>query len=204
MTTLNKSTGRALAVSGILALVILAAGAALAQGPGQGAGMGARKGAGKGEGFRLERLAAHLDLTAEQQEAIGSLHEQNRTQAIPLRKKMMRLRNELKGEMLKDSPSSKTVLSLNEKIGQLKTQLKANRLKTQLAVREQLTPEQRDQMLLMKDHGPRGDRRSHGHGAKGRDGRFGGRGMDRGQGQGYGQGDGTGPRAGSTCPKTEQ
>lgn len=203
MTTLNRSTGRSLAGSGILGtviltIVVLAAGAAFAQGPGMGAG----KGSGKGEDFRLERLAARLDLTAEQQEAIAALHDQNRAKAVPLRKELMRLRNELQGELLKDDPSEKAVLSLNQKMGGIKTELKANRLQTRLAVREQLTPEQRDKMLLMEQHRPRGERGCEGPRPQGREGRHGGRGP--GQGPGSGQRDGTGPRAGVDCPQAQQ
>lgn len=218
----NLDTRRILVMTGLVTIVILAAGLAMAQGPGQGIGQGMKArcdGDGDfGPGFRLERLAARLDLSDEQQEAIEALHEANRGKAVSLRKEMMRLRNQMQGEMLKDDPSEKTILSLNEKMGEIRTELKANRLKTRLAVREQLTPEQRDQMLMMGERGGRGGRgfdgprgghfRGHrgdrrGPGCDGGRERMGRHGMSQ-RGMGMGQGDGTGPRAGIDCPKTDQ
>lgn len=191
MKTRNSRTLGGLAAAAVLILVTTGAGLAMARG---------HAGPGPGPEARLERMAARLDLSAEQQEAIKALHENNRARSLPLRKEMMRLENELKGEMLKDSPSEKAILSLNEKMGQIKTELKANRLKTRLAVREQLTPEQRDKMLMMGE-----GRRGQGRGGEGSHGRnFRGHPGGPGQGRGHGSGDGTGPRAGWDCPVSEK
>ena len=168
MNKLTKQQFRSMVVVGVVSLVMIGAGLAAAQGPGpdQGKGMGR----GMKSEFGAGRMAARLDLSDDQQTAIKALHENSRKEGTELRKEMMRLRNELRGEMLKDNPSEKAVLSLNDKIGALKTKLQANRLKTRLAVRELLTPEQRDQMLMM---GEDGGRRGHGrHGGRsGRDDR---------------------------------
>lgn len=189
MKTRNRKTPRGLAAVAVLILVSMAAGSALAQ-PHRGPGPEAR----------FERLAARLDLSAEQQEAIKAIHEKNRADNLPLHKELMRLENELKGEMLKDSPSEKALLALNEKMGKIKTDLKANRLKTRLAVREQLTPEQRDKMLMMGE-----GRRGHGERFGGREGRdFRGHPGGPRPGRGQGMGDGTGPRAGWDCPVPEK
>lgn len=107
---------------------------------------------GPGPGF----LAGKLDLSEEQIAKIARIREEGREKNVELRKKMMRLRNELEGEMLADAPSRKKVLDLNGQLGQVRTQLQANRLEQKLAVRELLTPGQRDRLLLMKDHGKRG------------------------------------------------
>jgi Spy/CpxP family protein refolding chaperone len=64
----------------------------------------------------------------------------------------------LQGEMLKDEPSEKRVTELVQQIGQLRTQQHLTRLKQRLAVRNLLTPEQRDRML-----GLRGLRHRWGH-----------------------------------------
>ena len=191
-------------ITGILALTLVAAGSALAQGPGKGQGQGqGMMGRGMGPGnhpgfdqgfgsrgeFRLERMAARLGLTDEQAEAIEKIREDGRKGNLELRKQTMRLRNELRGEMLKDDPSQKTVLDLNAKLGDLRTEKQANRLKNRLAVREQLTPDQRDQMLMMDKSG-KGNR----------DGRHGFHEGRRGQGQGQGQGQGRGFRGNSYCP----
>ncbi|MGD9548768.1 MAG: Spy/CpxP family protein refolding chaperone [Candidatus Krumholzibacteriia bacterium] len=144
-------------------ILLIAATAATAQGPGQGArgprgarcgqeGFGPGHGGGCGGAFMAERL----DLTEEQQAAIDKIREEGRKENLDLRKQMMRLRNELHGEMLKDDPSEKTVLDLTNRMGEIRTRLQGNRVKHQLAVRKVLTPEQRDRMLLMGDGGPRG------------------------------------------------
>lgn len=158
---------------GMLA-IILAAGTAMAQMPG-GRGQGCDD---KGPEARLERMAKHLDLTADQQEVIAKIHQDNREQMVELRKDLMRLRNERQGEMLKDDPSQKTVLALTEQMGEVKTKLQLQRMETRLAVRNQLTPEQQDKMMMMKD------------------GKKGGRGKPGKRGQACGQG---GNKCGNQC-----
>jgi Spy/CpxP family protein refolding chaperone len=60
--------------------------------------------------------------------------------------------------MLKDRPDAGAVKTLAGKIGELRTAMQQNRLETRLAVREQLTPEQRDKMLLQGERLGRGGR----------------------------------------------
>ena len=157
MEMMQNKTRRMITLAGVLTLMLAVVGMAAAQGPGLGRGqrgpgnMGPRNmGPGDGPEARLEMLAERLELTDEQMEAIQAIHESARKDGMELRKEVMRLRNDLKGEMLEDNPSEKTVLALNQKIGDLKTDLKAIRLKTRLAVRNELTADQRDRMLLMK------------------------------------------------------
>jgi Spy/CpxP family protein refolding chaperone len=191
MMTRNKTI--ALATAAILVLSF--SGLALAQGPGGGRGPGARAGCdGDGPGFgpgpRIERLAARLDLSDEQKVAIEAIQAKNHEKNLALRKDMLRLQNELDGELLKDSPDAKSVKSLVGKIGELKTQAQQNRMETRLAVREQLTPEQRDKMLLMGKGQGFGQGRGHGRGHSGGPG-FGKGACDgdgphgRGQGRGF-------------------
>ncbi len=168
--------------------VLLGATCALAQGPGQGRGMMNRMGPGPGHGSGMgpggmqTMMTEKLDLTEDQQTAITEIQEQARKGNLELRKQIMRLRNELQGEMLKDEPTQKTVVNLTQKIGDVRTQMQTNRVKTRLAVRKLLTPEQRDMMLMMKQ----------GH-HQGRGG-FSGRGGQRCSGPGQGPGcDGPGP-----------
>ncbi len=166
-----------LAALAVLA-VILSATCVLAQGPGHPHGMMGRMGPGHGQGMgqgmgqgnMTPMLADKLDLTEDQQAAIDGIHEQARKDNLELRKQLMRLRNELQGEMLKDDPTQKTVLNLTAKIGALRTEMQTNRVKARLAVRKQLTPEQRDMMLMMGpgNHKGRGGRESFGgHGGFG-------------------------------------
>jgi Spy/CpxP family protein refolding chaperone len=158
---------------GLLALavmVLIFAATALAQGGGGRFGHGKGKGCGEGSlGFehRLEALAEKLELTEEQVAAIEGIRESGREKGVELHKEMMRLRNELEGEMLKDEPSPEAAQALVEKIGTLRTEMQVQRLANKLEVRQQLTPEQRDKMLMMRGQfqggrGRHGGRGSHG------------------------------------------
>ena len=182
---------------GLIAVLVSGAAVANAQSSGnhQGKGMKMRGGQemSMGKADRMDRMAERLELTEEQQASIEKIKEGSREKGLQIHKEILRLKNEMKGEMLKDSPSQKSLLSLNEKLGDLKTEMQANRLKTRLAVREQLTPEQRDKMLVMGENGRKHGRRS-GKGFSGsesRHGRFGPR-------------DGSGPRSGVDCQLEEK
>ena len=162
----------------LLTLTLIAAAAYAQPGSGRGQGQGQGRFADQdwqpGPEMRLERMARVLELTDEQKTAIGDLMDKHHDEQQALRVEMMRLRTELKGEMLKDEPSEKTVVALAGKMGELRTQKQVLRLKHQLAVRAQLTDAQQDQWLLM------------GPGGKGRGGRHG-------RGDGPGQGGRRGP-----------
>jgi Spy/CpxP family protein refolding chaperone len=176
----------------LAAMMVLGAGTALAQGRGGGQGHGGRGGFGDGEfgpAHRLEMLADHLELTEEQVVAIEGIRTQGQEKNMELRKELMRLRNELQGEMLKDDPSEKAALGLSGKIGALRSEMQANRLTNRLEVRKQLTPEQRDKMLMLQER------------FQGREGRRGGgRGMGpHGDGDCDGPGQGKGRRGSRGC-----
>jgi len=171
-------------VSALVGLLVIGlAAVAVAQGPGQGRGQGGRGGFGGG-GFgdgdfgpemRMERMTQHLDLTEDQVKAITEIRENGRVENQELRKQIMRLRHDKRGEMLKDDPAAKTVLELTTKIGDRRTELQTNRMSNLLEVRKVLTPDQRDKMLLHSEQ--RGGRDGHrmgfrkgGQGNSGRDG----------------------------------
>jgi Spy/CpxP family protein refolding chaperone len=163
-----KTSNRKTIMLAALAIVAFTAGLALAQGPGLGrSGKGQGKHCFEGPGQRWERMAEHLELTEEQQATIEELREKNREANQDLRKQMARVRNELEGELLKDDVDAGKALELQRKLGELRTEMQSNRLETRLAVREQLTPAQRDKMLAMKaGAGKRGGRHGRGgHGA---------------------------------------
>jgi Spy/CpxP family protein refolding chaperone len=169
MKALSRSGWKTGVLLMLATLVMVFAAAALAQGPGgrYGHGMGKGSGAGIfGPEHRLEVLAEKLELTEEQVAAIEGIRESGREKGIELHKEMMRLQNDLEGELLKDEPNEKSALNLVDKIGALRTEIQAQRMKGRLDMRQQLTPEQRDKMLMMSD-------RFQG----GRHGRGGGRGM---------------------------
>ncbi|MBE0566263.1 MAG: Spy/CpxP family protein refolding chaperone, partial [Krumholzibacteria bacterium] len=145
---------KTIALGTAIVAVFMFSGLALAQGPGGGPGKGMGRGAGAccdqdGPGRGLERLAARLELNEEQTKAVADLHAKQRERNLALRTDLMRLRHELEGEMLKDQPDAKAVKSLAGKIGELRTAMQQNRLETRLAVRQQLTPEQRDRMRFV-------------------------------------------------------
>jgi len=126
-----------------IAMVVLGGGTALAQDEG---------GAVPPPGPRFERLAERLDLDDAQREKIAEIMEAGRSAAVETRKKLARLRNELEGEMLADKPSASRVENLIEQIGAARTDLQKHHASQRLTIREGLTPEQRDRMLLMKAH----------------------------------------------------
>ncbi len=148
--------------------------------------------AGSGPGMGGQRMAECLGLTEEQQTAIADIRSKTCDANIELRKENQRLQNQLEGELLQENPSEKKVLELAAQIDEARAELHANRLKMRLAVRQQLTPEQRDKMLVMRDKFKKGSRRG-GHW-----------GQSRGNGRGYGPGagcqfgDGQGCRQGAT------
>ncbi len=204
MKKLKNSQIRAMAAVAILAIILMSAGLAAAQGRGGGMrqGMGHGQGMGIcgsgsddgfGPGHRIEMMTKHLGLSEKQQAAITGIFEDGRKTGLESRKKLMRLRNELQGEMLKDNPSEKTILGLNEEMGKLKTEMRAVRLKTRLAVREELTLEQRDQMLMMGGPGNKGGH----HGSRGKGG------PGSGARHGCGNGPGMGQRFSPDCPNNE-
>ncbi len=137
------------------------------------------------QGERLKMLADRLGLTADQQEAIKKLQADGQRRRLEYQKNLMRLRNELRGEMLKDDPDAQRVQRLSEQIGSAQTQLRTSRLTERLALRKVLTPEQRDQLMMMRmRHGGWGR-----HGAWSRPGGEGGHRWGRGGGRGW-SGDG--------------
>ncbi|MFH1279477.1 MAG: Spy/CpxP family protein refolding chaperone [Candidatus Eisenbacteria bacterium] len=151
-----------------------------------------------GGGYRIERLAARLDLTDEQKEKMEGIHERGRAEMDKLRKEMMRAKHDLRGEFLEDEPNAGNLKALTKKIGDLRTQMDLMRLDQRLAIRDLLTPEQRDEMFFSggPGHGPRGrcravDGRDRGHGSWGpgdRDGDGPGRGPGGGRAEGFRKG----------------
>jgi len=174
---MNVAPRNKLIVSALTLMLITGIGAAaLAHGPGPHRDGRDRCGDfERGPEMRLERMAERLDLTADQVQAIEKIREEARAENQELRKQIMRLRNEKRGEMLKDEPATKTVLALTRQIGDIRTELQANRMETRLAVRKLLTPVQRDKMLMFGERqGQRGGRRHGGRDHGGHHSRHGG------------------------------
>jgi Spy/CpxP family protein refolding chaperone len=176
------ATKKMMTLTAAAAILLLAGSQALAQrggGPHQRCGWGE---GGFGPEARVERMAEALDLTEEQQQGIAAIQEKGRAANRELGKQLKRLENQLEGEMLKDDPSEKTVLELTRKMGDLRTEMRTNRVSNRFAVRALLTPEQRDKMLTL------GARHGRGHGCGDCDGscRGGPQRLGRGHGRGHG------------------
>ncbi len=142
---------RSLRTTMLLATVVLLAGAAFAVAQ-PGSGRGARGGAG------WTRLAERLDLTEEQKQAIGAIREEGRARQLETRKRIVQLESQLHAMMLADTPDEAAALKLVTEIGDLRAEQQAGRVKMRLAIRKQLTPEQRTQFILMEGRLGRGHR----------------------------------------------
>jgi Spy/CpxP family protein refolding chaperone len=173
----------------LLAVTVLSAGMAMAQ-AGYGRGYNADSGRGAGFGFDGDdafgpRMTQVLDLTEAQNVTITDMREAHFAAVTGKRKNMMRLRNELRGLMLQDDVNEDAVLSLTRKIGDLRTELQMARTEMRLKVRDVLTEEQRDKMMMMKNkRGGRGGRGGFDCGSSPRNGDQDGRGRgQRGSGR---------------------
>ncbi len=151
----KQVTKRGAALAALCLILGLAAAAAAQPGRGPGAG----RGDGPGPREHMGRLWERLDLTPEQREQMDKLRETGRAEGLALRKDLLRLRHELRGEMLKDAPEGRVVEQFATRIGELQGKLQAHRLRQRLALRALLTTEQRDRLLMLEaQRGPRGDR----------------------------------------------
>ena len=157
--------------------------AAAAQTPGK-AGRG--PGDGRDAGHQARGMAARLELTDAQSEAMAKIRAEGQARDVPLRKQLRQLRHELKGEMMKDEPSEKAAAGLARQMGEVRTRLQTARLQDRLAMRQLLTAEQRDKWLMMGDGAGRGGRGRMHDGACGKAGASG-------RGRGGSECDGTGP-----------
>ncbi|MFH1842468.1 MAG: Spy/CpxP family protein refolding chaperone [bacterium] len=114
----------------------------------------------KPDGFQpgermLARLTQQLDLSEEQQADIEKIVADGQEQRIEQRKQLRRLQHDLEGEMMADRISETRVMGLIEEIGAVRIEQQKNRMMQKLAIRELLTPEQRDRLMLQHD-GERG------------------------------------------------
>ena len=198
LTTALRRAALGVVVAGAL---ILAVPVAMAQGPGDPGLDDDGNVDGPWVGPRFERLASRLELTEQQQQAIIDIREQTRTKNLAIGKQLLQLRNELEGALLADKIDDGKVLGLVEQIGKVRTELQKNRMGMRLEIGKELTPQQRDQMLML--------RQGRAGGGWGDGDRWRGHGRNKGFGPGHGRGGrgggeygvGRGPygRAGSEC-----
>jgi len=94
-----------------------------------------------------------LGLSEDQQKAMAKIRNEAQTARRERMREMMRLRNEMQGEFLKDSPAAAALRSLAQRMGEIRTQLQIQQLEQRLAIHQLLTPEQRDRMMVMRRGG---------------------------------------------------
>jgi len=115
---------------------------------------------------------ARLDLSEEQKEKIEGIMSRVDDEALSLRKEMMRARHDLRGAFLEESIDQAEIRKLVERIGELRTKMELRHIERRLAIREVLTEEQRDRLLLHGGRhlpgGPGCDGGRHGKGGQGR------------------------------------
>ncbi len=167
LTTALRRAALGVALTGAL---ILAVPAVMAQGPG---GPGPDNDGdvdGPWAGPRFERLASRLELTEQQQQDITDIRDQTRAKNLTIGKQLLQLQNELDGALLADKIDDGKVLGLVEQIGKVRTELRKNRMGMRLEIGKKLTPEQRDQMMMLRQGRARGGcwdgDRWRGHGRK--------------------------------------
>jgi Spy/CpxP family protein refolding chaperone len=154
-----KTTNQALLLTlAALMLGLIAQAATTAADEREGRGRGPH-GRFEGARERIEALADELELTTEQRAQIEKVRTEAAPQRIELRKELMRLRHQLRGEMLNEEPDPTAATQLLTRIGDARTKLEILALEERLAIRAVLTPEQRDRLLAGRLDGPPRPRR---------------------------------------------
>ncbi|NES69331.1 MAG: Spy/CpxP family protein refolding chaperone, partial [Okeania sp. SIO2D1] len=96
------------------------------------------------------RWLQELDLTSEQQERIQAIHEQAKADMESLHQQMQEAREQMTN-LMSGNASAEQLRNQQDKIQALHEQLGDKRFETMLAVREILTPEQREQLAQLKE-----------------------------------------------------
>jgi Spy/CpxP family protein refolding chaperone len=94
------------------------------------------------------RPMQRLGLTEDQRESIAKIRKDAQAARMPLMKQMIQLRTEMQAELVKDQPDQTTVHSLAQQMGDLRTQMQLQNLDQRMAIRNVLTPEQRDKIMM--------------------------------------------------------
>lgn len=176
MKTLNK---KAITLAMLLSIAIISV---AQQGNGNRANNGQGNNAYRGQGNNSntdvtyqkgDRMAAHLDLTEEQQTQIKDLRIEQKKAMLPLNNQMNEMKAKLQTLSTTNNADIKTINAQIDKMGELRTQMMKNKAAHRQAIRMLLTDDQR--ILFDSQQGQRG--KGKGHGQKGCN--------NRGQGKGY-------------------
>jgi Spy/CpxP family protein refolding chaperone len=104
---------------------------------------------------RLERQLSKLGLDANQQQKVQAIFDAAKPQRDEIRGQMRQAFQDMHALLDQDNPDQAAVLAQADRIGQISTAMHKGMLTTLLAVRAELTPEQRAKLKeSMREHGP--------------------------------------------------
>jgi Spy/CpxP family protein refolding chaperone len=108
----------------------------------------------------IARHAEELGLSAETLDAIEKIVDESRVQSEAIREKLRGEYEVLHGYLTQEMPDESAVMAQAEAIEALKLAAHKNRLRAMIAIRNQLTPEQRQELVRIRDERmPRGRKR---------------------------------------------
>ena len=113
-------------------------------------------------GPRLERLVGELGLDAQTLAQVDAIIDASRAKKRTLRRQLREAREQMHGLLGAEEPQEAELLEQADRIGDLRTELRKEQLKTMLRVRALLSPEQRANLLEQLNKGSRRDRRGFG------------------------------------------
>jgi len=117
----------------------------------------------------LDRHADRLGLDDAVSERVRAMAAESREEADAIHAKLEALHTELRATLDADEPDEDRVMDLAEEIGEVKTEGSKNRLSTMLRIRAELTPEQRQTLVEIREEF-RGHHERRGYHHEGRDG----------------------------------
>jgi Spy/CpxP family protein refolding chaperone len=99
----------------------------------------------------IEENVEALDLEPEALAAIRNIIAESKPRGDELHAKLEELHDGMKALLDQDAPDESAVMRQVEAVGAAETELHKHRLATMLAIRKQLTPEQREQLVEIRD-----------------------------------------------------
>jgi len=139
----SRRRGRLVAT---LVLAALLAPAALAEPPGPPGGHGRR-----GPGHFVEKYAAQLDLDPETRAVIESIVTSSRSEGEKLDEELRAAHRRMRELLSADEPDEEAVMAQVDAIGALEVESHKSRLRAMLAIRALLTPEQRSELVQIRE-----------------------------------------------------
>jgi Spy/CpxP family protein refolding chaperone len=99
----------------------------------------------------LERHAERLKLDDATRERIRAVGREAQREASAVREQVHASREEMRRLLNQDSPDEAAVMRQAERIGSLETEMQKQRLRTMLRIRALLTPEQRQELVKIRE-----------------------------------------------------